>query len=336
MARRVGAAAMYQDIRDQVRFAKAVEDLGYDVVGYGDTQSLLPDAFVGLTAMAGVTERSLLCTWVGNPVTRHPAVIASACSAIQRLSGGRFRYGVGTGDSSVRLARTRVATVAEMEEFCVAFRALTNNRTAMWKGQELRLEFDADPVPLWLAAEGPRMLDLAGRVADGVIMGNGVSEEVVRDNIDRVERGAKAAGRSLDDIELWFMAKPYLAATEQQAIREAAFSIAASANHAFRHSMDGKHLPAELRPGMQRLLDGYNSTHHNLAGKAGDNAALVFDNGLDEYLGQRFLIGGPPDRIAERLAQLESWGASNLLFAGVFGDPIEYATTIASQVLSRL
>ena len=137
------------------------------------------------------------------------SVIASACAGIQRLTGGRFRYGVGTGDSSVRLAGVPVATVAQMEEFCLAFRALTNNRTATCNGNELRLEFDADPVPLWLAAEGPRMLDLAGRVADGVIMGNGVSEEVVRDNIARVERGANAAGRSLDDIELWFMAKPY-------------------------------------------------------------------------------------------------------------------------------
>jgi hypothetical protein len=51
MTIRIGMAAMYQDIRDQVRFANAIEQLGYDVIGYGDTQSLLPDAFVGLSAM---------------------------------------------------------------------------------------------------------------------------------------------------------------------------------------------------------------------------------------------------------------------------------------------
>jgi 5,10-methylenetetrahydromethanopterin reductase len=236
----------------------------------------------------------------------------------------------------VRLSGSRVATVAEMEAFAVAFRALTHNQAAVWNGTETELRFDADPVPLWMAAEGPRMLDLAGRVADGVIMGNGVSEEVVRDNIARVEAGAKAAGRSLDDIELWFMAKPYIAATEQQALRETAFSIAASANHAFRSTFEGKLLPEELRPGMQRLLDGYDSTRHNLADLAADNAALIFDNGLDDYLARRFLLGGPPERIAERLDELASWGASNVVFAGVFGDPIEYATEISTKVLSLL
>jgi 5,10-methylenetetrahydromethanopterin reductase len=333
---RVGMTAMYPDIRDQVRFARAVEALGYDLAGYGDTQSLLPDVFVGLAAMASATQRVLLASTVGNPVTRHPAVIASAAAGLQRLSGGRFRYGVGTGDSAVRLAGVRAARVADMEEFCLAFRDLVHNREAKWRGKPLRLQFDADPVPLWLAAEGPRMLELAGRVADGVVMGNGVSEEVVRGNIAHIERGAAAAGRSLDEIELWFMAKPYLAASEEQAIRETAFSLAASANHAFRHTLEGKYLPERLHSGMRRLLDGYDSAHHNVAAKGAGHAALVFDNGLDAYLGSRFLIAGPPDRIADRIRELERWGASNLLFAGVFGDPIEYASSLRTQVLARI
>jgi 5,10-methylenetetrahydromethanopterin reductase len=336
VAIRVGMAGMYADLRDQVRFARELEALGYDLVGYGDTQSLMPDLFVGLTAMASATERVLLCSTVGNPVTRHPAVIASACAGLQRLGGGRLRYGVGSGDSAVRLAGVRSARVEEMEEFCLAFRALVHNRTASWRGKELRLHFDADPVPLWLAAEGPRMLELAGRVADGVIMGNGITEEVICDNLARIERGAAAAGRSIEDLELWFLAKPYVAPSEAQAIRATAYSLAATANHAFRHTLEGKHLPDSLRPGMQRLLHGYNSAHHNLAGKAADNAALVFDNGLEGYLGERFLIGGPPDRIAERIRQLARWGASNLFLAGVFGDPIAYARQIRAEVLARL
>ena len=80
-----GIGAMLPSMPDYLPWAREMERAGFDMVGYGDTQSLLPDAFVALTAMAMETERVRLCPTVSNPVTRHPAIAASAMAAIQQL-----------------------------------------------------------------------------------------------------------------------------------------------------------------------------------------------------------------------------------------------------------
>ena len=104
---------------------------------------------------------------------------------------------------------------------------------------------------------------LAGRIADGVIFGNGLSDEVVRDNLGRVREAAESAGRRPEDLEPWFMVKLVLAQSEEQAWRDHAWTLAASANHSFRSSFEGKHVPPEYHDGIRKLQAGYDSYRHN-------------------------------------------------------------------------
>ena len=97
---RLGIAAMCKSMPEYLDWITVAEDSGYDLAGYGDTQNLLPDAYVALTAMARRTSRIKLCTTVSNPVTRHPSVAASGFAALQQLSNGRAIFGIGTGDSA--------------------------------------------------------------------------------------------------------------------------------------------------------------------------------------------------------------------------------------------
>jgi 5,10-methylenetetrahydromethanopterin reductase len=333
---RFGTVGFYDDLHAYLDWLALAERLGFDLACYGDTQNLMADMFVGLTAAAMSTSRIRLASTVSNPVTRHPAVMASGIAGVQKLANGRFSFGIATGDSALKTIGEKPARVADFEAYCRVLRGLCRGEEVEWRGHRFGFQWNAPRVPIWVAAEGPRMMDLAGRIADGVIFGNGVTEDVVRDNIARVHAGARAAGRDPAAIEMWFFVKPYFADSEEAAWREVAWTLSASANHAFRHSMAGKFVPSELQPGLQRMMDGYHSHEHNRAGHGSHNAALVEQNGLLEFLGRRFLVAGPPDAIAARLREIASWGATNMIFPAVYGDKMAYTKRLWNEVLAGL
>src|SRR5262249_57825183 len=89
-------------------------------------------------------------------------------------------------------------------------------------------------VPIYLAAEGPRTLELAGRIADGVIVGLGLTPEVIALSLAAIERGARAAGRSLADVDVWWFAKTNVADTRAEGGRPIRMAPAASPDHPVR------------------------------------------------------------------------------------------------------
>jgi 5,10-methylenetetrahydromethanopterin reductase len=333
---RFGIIRYGSDLPGQIAFARMVEDLGYDLAGYGDTQNLIPDCYVAMTAMALATQRVLIGQTVSNPVTRHPAVTASAMSGLQELARGRAFLGIATGDSALINIGEKFATMAQLEEYCLAVRGLCNGEEVTWRGQRMKLQYKTYRVPIWIAAEGPKMQALAGRIADGVIFANGISEEVIKDNLRRVRESARAAGRDPDSLECWFFVKPYFAESERQAWHDLAWTLSASANHAFRFSFEGKFVPKEHEAGLKRLMQGYASHQHNVKGAGANNARVVIENNLTEFLGPRFLLAGSAARIRERIEEMASWGATNLMLTPLFGNPEEDARRLAREVLEPL
>src|SRR5438105_15431559 len=103
--------AWYRDWLD------VAERAGFEMLTTGDSQSLWADPFVILSVAAQQTTRPRLGITVSNPVTRHPAVVASSLVGLQQLSGGRVVYGVSSGDSALRNVAERPATVAELAMF---------------------------------------------------------------------------------------------------------------------------------------------------------------------------------------------------------------------------
>lgn len=106
----------YYDANTIVAETELAERLGYDAVWLGDSQMIWREMYVLLGAAAKATSRVWLGTGVTNPITRLPAVTASAITTLQELSGGRGILGVGTGDSSVRILGMKPATLAGLEQ----------------------------------------------------------------------------------------------------------------------------------------------------------------------------------------------------------------------------
>jgi 5,10-methylenetetrahydromethanopterin reductase len=156
--------------------AVLAEELGYARVWIFDSAPLWEDPFVHLALAAERTSRIGLGTAVLIPSERSEMAMASAIAAIARLSGGRFRACFGTGATARRTMGRRPLTLHALEEYVSAVRALLAGETVVIEGESARmLHADGLAVPrpvdadIWLSAFGPRAVELAGRIADGII-----------------------------------------------------------------------------------------------------------------------------------------------------------------------
>jgi len=189
-------------------------------------------------------------------------------------------------------------------------------------------------VPVYLAAEGPKTLELAGRVADGVIVGTGLTPEVIRLSLDAIARGARAAGRTLDDLDVWWFAKTNVADSRDAAIAPITMALAASANHAFRFTLDGKGVPVDLHERIRGLQREYDAHHHEVAGAG--NAGLTDRWGLTDYLADRFAVAGSPDDCVAQLRRAMAAGARQFMITSFVPDRRVFVRRWMSDVAPRV
>ena len=172
-----------------VRHAVLAEQAGFDMVvvsehfhPWVDDASASGFAFSTLGAMAQATERIELTTGVTTPLWRfHPAIVAQAAATLDRLSGGRFNLGVGTGENlnegPLGYHFPKYAErAARMSEALDIMRRLLEGEKLSYRGDYYttdRAKLYSPPVsrvPILLAAGGPKTAGLAGRKADGIIV----------------------------------------------------------------------------------------------------------------------------------------------------------------------
>jgi 5,10-methylenetetrahydromethanopterin reductase len=179
-----------------------IERLGYDTLWLTDSSLHTRNCWSYLTLASRVTSTLKLGTAVTNPVTRHPGVTAAAAATIAEISGGRFTLGIGAGDRPLLAVGHKPAKLADLEASIDAIRRL-------WAGEHVSLRaggfaFDdahyrfapAPEIPVWISATGPKTLELAGRVADGVILLAGLHPDGIKYALEHIDRGAEQAGRS--------------------------------------------------------------------------------------------------------------------------------------------
>jgi 5,10-methylenetetrahydromethanopterin reductase len=174
---------------------RRAEALGWDAALQPDSQLRRRDTYVLLAAAARATERITLGPLLANPVNRHPTVTASSIATIDELAPGRTLLGWGVGDTAVRLAGLRPARVQELEAATRLVRALLDGDSVeVGAARPARLPHHR-PVPVWIAAGGPRTLRMAGGVADGVFIRVGTHPANIAAAVDAARAGAVAAGR---------------------------------------------------------------------------------------------------------------------------------------------
>lgn len=281
--------------------AVEAERLGYRWLWVND-ERLERDPFTVLAAMAVRTERIRLGPGVTNPYSRHPALVATAMATLDELSGGRAALGLGAGGTNHRaLAVERTAPVAALREAVELTRALWAGEVVTVDGKvvqarEARLDFPAPRphLPVYIGARGPRVLELAGAVADGVIVGNMATREGWAYALPRIAAGAAGAGRELADIRLTAWLYACVADDEEEAL-DAIRPMAATSLVTSRPVLG--ELGIEMPPDFARTMEAH---EWSLARETVTEAGRT----LPAELVRRFGLAGTPETCRTRLREL--------------------------------
>jgi 5,10-methylenetetrahydromethanopterin reductase len=293
---------------------RRAERLGYDRAGIWDSPALFREPWTTLASVARDTERIRLGTWVTNALTRHPAVTAACAATVDDLAPGRVSIGIGAGGTGVWHLGLGTAKLAELEEYVLAVRSLLETGRARWQGRDLAMDW-AGPrrVPIVIAAHAARSLRLAGRIADGVVIGLGISPEVVAGSLELLAEGAAESGRTLDEIEVWFTCFWWVDEEPGRARAEGAWSATAFALHFADSGVEHKFIPEELKRPLLEIGKAYDlRTHgHPSAEQKAAYVELADRLGVGEYLRGRFMFAGTPAEVEAQIRAAVRAGARN-------------------------
>ena len=291
---------------------KLADDLGYKHITFIDSQNLSRDVYSLMTIAAMNTKRIRIGHGVTNPFTRHPSVTANATATVNELSGGRAFIGIGAGMSSVWTMGLPARSQREFREAVAFFRKYTRGEEAEFQGARMHSEWITQPVPLYLAATGPRALQLAGELADGVFV-TAVHPEILRWKLEMIERGAERAGRDPSRIDVWARTMCFVADSKEQARREVASYCATNATGMYR-SLFVRQSPelAALRERLERVSPGI-IDEFKVVSDAYDNyeherTDAPHGRKVTQRILDALMLTGTPDDIGEQMTQVYEAG----------------------------
>jgi 5,10-methylenetetrahydromethanopterin reductase len=283
---------------DIIASARLADEMGFSTLWVLDSHLLFHEVYTLLGALAVSTERIRLGTAVTNPLTRHPTVTASAFSTLAELSGGRATLGISVGDSALKSMNFKVARMATLTETVALCRKLLRGEAvSCGEGTMAQLPRIAPPVPIYVAATGRKMLELAGRIADGVILMNGVAPELICEAVRIVREGTRATEREQESVRIavWAACHP-----SRDAVK---FNVA----RAILRNIPG---PVDdlTRKVAAQVKQVYDYRQHGYA--QADFARLIPDE-----IVSRYAFFGDPSAIARQIGSLAPCGVDEVVLA---------------------
>ncbi|MGA2757588.1 MAG: LLM class flavin-dependent oxidoreductase [Solirubrobacteraceae bacterium] len=322
---------------DPAPVARELEELGVDALAWGEWPTQRRDPYTAMARAAFATTSVLLGTVVTVPGLRHPAVLANQFMSLQELSDCRMFCGIGSGDLSLIQLGQRPYRLREFTDYAMAVRRLMAGEEISWDEHPLRmrLEFEGPAPPVWLAADGPRTIRAASQLADGAIVAQVGSPDVVRTTLERAAAGAAEVGRSLADFDIWFELRVIVTEHENGAIDIPGLDVYAarmlgymwrSAGKPSRETIadaiyerKGLRLDPDIADRVWQFGNGWVDSNA-YRGKA--NVRLMDELGLRDFAGRHFYISGPPAVIADGMAELIDAGARNFFIPMLTGDSV--------------
>lgn len=194
--------------RNLVELTQLAEELGYGQLWYGN-HKLYRDMYVGLALAAQQAKRMEIGSFISEPYSYHPAMIAAAMGTIDEICDGRAILCLGAGAANfkelgLKCARPLTA-IKETIEIC---RQLFTGQTITYKGQMFSVEdswlhFETRPnLPIYVATRGDKMLQLSGEMADGVMVATYAAPKGIQRALNLIDKGGKKAGRTWKEMPI--------------------------------------------------------------------------------------------------------------------------------------
>jgi probable F420-dependent oxidoreductase len=279
--------------------------------GYGwtfDSAVLWQEPFVIYSRILEHTSRMIVGPMVTNPGTRTWEVTASTFATLNDMYGNRTICGIGRGDSAMRVAGRRPATLGRLSEAMRAIKELAEGREAEVDGTTMRIPWIKDgALPVWMAAYGPKALELTGRQADGFIL-QLADEYLTEWMIKAVRTAAADAGRDPQSVTICVAAPAYVtdgsAAAAEHARDQCRWFGGMVGNHVadlVSRYGEGSGLVPEALTDYIKAREKYDYSHHGRAGNP--DTAFVPDE-----IVERFCLIGPVEAQIEKLERLRALG----------------------------
>jgi 5,10-methylenetetrahydromethanopterin reductase len=306
------------------RRARHAEELGYDGIFLGESHLSSIDSFQTLASCAMITRRVLLGIAVTNMVFRHPTVLAGAAASLNEISKGRAILGLGTGDGPVYSQGLKATPLKEFEEGVRLIRHLVQGNAATFPTGEFGIGFTINnPAAIYVSAEGPKGLELAGRSADGVILGTGFDLRVYDWANQKIRAGAVESGRRESDIAVIAAGMLCVRDDGNEARKIVRNRIANRAHHNFRFTYET--VPPEELEGVKKFMAGFDVMK--------PMEDRVDPELVNDYLVHRFSIAGTPGECIERIEELKAAGVEHLMLTAARKVYQESVETFATQVI---
>lgn len=313
-----------------VGLARQAEDAGFAYGWIFDSHVLWKECYPLMTLMLTNTKKMRVGPCVTNPATRDITVTSSLFATLNLISGGRAELGIGRGDSSRRVMGKKPTTLATLEEAIGQFRELTSGREITYDGVPTKLPWATAGAPrVWVAGYGPKALNLAGRVADGVIL-QFADPDLIEWCCGFVREGAKQAGRDYSKIEIMAAAPVWVDSDLNKCRDRVRWFPALVSNHVM--DLVGRYKPEELPPTLTayvRNREGYDYHHHAEVGSS--NAQFVSDEVTD-----RFCLVGPVEAHRAKLAALRKAGATQFNIYLMCGDEEDTVRIYGKEILGKV
>jgi 5,10-methylenetetrahydromethanopterin reductase len=296
-------------VREAVERAKRAEALGFEAIFFADSQMGNVDPYQVMAICAVATKKICFGTAVTNMVYRDPTITANSFATLNEISEGRAIIGLGTGDGPVYSLGRTATKLVDFEKGLRTIRDLLHDRgidvpkSKERDGGNVQLKIGKRPAPVYISAEGPKTLRVAGRTCDGVILGTGFDKQVTAWARQRINEGAKEAGRQLNEIDIMPAGMIVVDDNGELARKRVRSRMANRAHHNFRFTMET--VPEGEAAGVKRFMDNFDISK--------PIEERVDPNLVTDYLLERFTIAGTPAECIAKVKRLEADGIRRIL-----------------------
>jgi len=308
---------------------KRAEAAGFSHGWTFDSVVLWQEPFVIHSRILAETERLTVGPMVTNPCTRSWEVTASVFATLNDMYGNRTVCGIGRGDSAMRVAGRRPATLARLGEAIHAIKELAEGREAEIDGTVMRMPWVRDgALPVWMGAYGPKALELVGRQADGFIL-QLADPYLTEWMVKSVRAAAERAGRDPDAITVCVAAPAYVTDGSEEELAHAREQCRWFGGMVGNHVADLVARYGEHSDQVPEARHGYDYSHHGRVGNP--DTDFVPDAVVD-----RFCLLGPVSAHLEKLAQLRELGVDQFAVYAMHDAVERVIDAYGAEIVPRL
>ena len=340
-----------------------VESLGYDHGWVPDSQMIWSDCYATLALAAVNTSRIKLGTGVAIAPTRLAPVTAHSIASIARLAPGRVFLGIGTGHTAMRVMGMKPMVPRDFREYLRIVRGLLHGEEVEYThGAEKRairflhrdrkfIELE-QPIPIWVAANGPGALRAAGAYGDGRISALNEPPDMTRRSLAAMEAGAREVGRKLPGdfhtaaLTTAVVLRPGETLKSERVIDACGSQVAAAWHYAWENWQMNPSAEPPVPPSLQNMFQEYLDYVSKMETPA-EKRYLQIHEGHCSFLvpaERRFvtpdairtwILAGTPEEVIGQLKAAEAAGLREITLLPPMDHARELFRDFAKQVIER-